>query len=77
MKVFRKIFKVLMVVVIVLLVGLGAIIVYAVISDYKPGEKEIIFTGDKTETMSDTMAFSIITWNIGYCGLDKRHGFLL
>ena len=50
-------------------------IVYAIITDYKPKEKEVVFTGEKTETLNNTMELSLLTWNIGYCGLDKEMDF--
>jgi endonuclease/exonuclease/phosphatase family metal-dependent hydrolase len=75
MKVIKKILKILLLILILVAVGLGGIIVYAIISDYKPKEKETIFTGEKTEVLNDTIVFSLITWNIGYCGLDKDMDF--
>ena len=45
------------------------------LSDYKPKEKEIVFAGEKPEVLNDTIELSLITWNIGYCGLDKDMDF--
>jgi endonuclease/exonuclease/phosphatase family metal-dependent hydrolase len=75
MKILKKVLKAVLVVILVAVLVLTGIIVYAVISDYKPKEKEIVFSGEKKEILSDTMEFSILTWNIGYCGLDKEMDF--
>jgi endonuclease/exonuclease/phosphatase family metal-dependent hydrolase len=75
MKVFKKILKALLIVMVMAVIGFIGLIIYAVITDYKPKDKEIIFSGGKTENLNDTMEFSFLTWNIGYCGLDKAMDF--
>ena len=75
MKAIKKILKVVLVVLLLAVVGFVGLIVYAVLSDYKPKEKEIVFTGEKPEVLNDTIELSLITWNIGYCGLDKEMDF--
>ena len=75
MKVIIKPLKALLAVVLVAVTGFVGIIVYAIISDYKPKEKEIVTTGVKTEILNDTMELSLLTWNIGYCGMDKEMDF--
>ncbi len=75
MKVIKKILKALLFAIILVVAGLVAIIVYAVISDYKPKEKEIVSTAEKTEILNDSIEVTLLTWNIGYCGLDKDMDF--
>ena len=75
MKAIKKILKALLVILLLAVIGFAGLIVYAVLSDYKPKEKEIVFTGEKPETLNDTIRLSLITWNIGYCGLDKEMDF--
>lgn len=75
MKAIKKILKALLVVLLLVVIGFIGLIVYAVLTDYKPKEKEIIFTGEKPEVLNDTIELSLITWNIGYCGLDKDMDF--
>jgi endonuclease/exonuclease/phosphatase family metal-dependent hydrolase len=75
MKILKKILKVVLIVLLVAVLGFAGLIVYAVISDYKPGEKEIVFSTDKSLRMSDTMEISLMTWNIGYCGMDNEMDF--
>ena len=74
-KLIKKILKAILVIILILLIGFIGIVVYAIISDYKPEEKEIVFTGAKTEELNDSMDLSLLTWNIGYCGLDKKMDF--
>jgi hypothetical protein len=54
---------------------LAGIIAYALISDYKPREKEELFESNKPDMLSDSIEISLFTWNIGYCGLDKEMDF--
>ena len=75
MKLIKKILKALLAVVLVALTGFVGIIVYAIISDYKPKEKEIVTTSVKPEILNDSMELSLLTWNIGYCGMDKGMDF--
>lgn len=75
MKVIKKTLKALLAVVLVAVTGFVGIIVYAIISDYKPKEKEIVSPGVITEILNDTMELSLLTWNIGYCGMDKEMDF--
>jgi endonuclease/exonuclease/phosphatase family metal-dependent hydrolase len=75
MKILKKIFRFLLVLIILLVLGFVGIIVYALISDYKPKATEEVFTSDRPDKLSDTMEISLLTWNIGYCGLDKEMDF--
>ena len=75
MKILKKILKILLVLIILLILGLAGIIIYALITDYKPEIKEILYKSDKPDKLSDTSEVSLLTWNIGYCGLDKEMDF--
>jgi endonuclease/exonuclease/phosphatase family metal-dependent hydrolase len=75
MKSIKRILKVLLATIILIVIAFIGIIVYAVISDYKPKEKEIISTAEKVEVLTDTMDISLLTWNIGYCGMDMNMDF--
>jgi endonuclease/exonuclease/phosphatase family metal-dependent hydrolase len=75
MKIPRKILRIIAVLIAFLMVAFIVIIVYALISDYKPAEKELIHTSGKTEMLGDTLEISLLTWNIGYCGLDREMDF--
>lgn len=75
MKIIKKILKALLAIVLILVLAFAGIIVYAIISDYKPAEKIIVFNSDKPDTLNNSMEVSLMTWNIGYCGLDKKMDF--
>jgi endonuclease/exonuclease/phosphatase family metal-dependent hydrolase len=75
MKAIKKILKALLIILLLAVIGFVGVIIYAVITDYKPKEKENVFTGEKTEILNDAMELSLLTWNIGYCGLDKEMDF--
>lgn len=75
MKILKKILKALIIALIVLVLGFAVIILYAIISDYKPEEKVAVFNSDNPDRLTDTSEISLLTWNIGYCGLDKEMDF--
>jgi hypothetical protein len=75
MHTLRKILKAVVILIIALWVLFFGIIIYAVISDYKPEEKIIIAESGSATIIPDTAAFSVLTWNIGYCGLDEDMDF--
>jgi endonuclease/exonuclease/phosphatase family metal-dependent hydrolase len=75
MKILKKLFKAVLILLAVLVLCFIGLIVYAVISDYKPGEKEVISQSDKPSVLSDSLSFTLLTWNIGYAGLDKDMDF--
>lgn len=70
-----KILKGFLIAVILILLALGGIIAYAVISDYKPEERIVQFTSENPLKLSDTAEISLMTWNIGYAGLDREMDF--
>jgi endonuclease/exonuclease/phosphatase family metal-dependent hydrolase len=75
MKIVKKILKVLIFVLLLAIIGFIGLIVYAVLTDFKPKEKEIVFSSDKAQKLKDNLDLSLVTWNIGYCGLDKDMDF--
>jgi len=75
MKILKKILKAVLIIIVVLVLGFIGLIVYAMISDYKPEEKEVISQSDSPSLLNDSLIFSFLTWNIGYAGLDKDMDF--
>ncbi len=75
MKIFRLILKIVVAIAILLGVTLLAIIIIAMVLDYKPKEKEVDFETDKPAVISDSTEINLMTWNIGYCGLNKEMDF--
>jgi len=77
MKILKKILKAVLLIIAILVLGFIGLIVYAMISDYKPKEKEIILQSDSPSLLKDSHTFSLLTWNIGYAGLDKDMDFFM
>lgn len=75
MGILKKILKAFLAVILLLLLVFAGIIVYAIISDYKPEEKTIVFNSNNPDTLDASIKISLMTWNIGYCGLDKEMDF--
>ncbi len=75
MTTFRKIVRIILFLILILAIGFAGIIVYALISDYKPEAKTEVFNSDTPGVLNDTSQISLLTWNIGYCGLDKEMDF--
>ncbi len=58
-----------------LVVGLFLIfLAYSSITDYKPGETEIVFDSENASVLKDSV-FDAMIWNIGYAGLDASMDF--
>lgn len=75
MQTLKKFLKFIIILIIVLWVLFFGIIIYAVISDYKPDEKTIIAENPTPSVPGDSLGISLLTWNIGYCGLDREMDF--
>ncbi len=71
----KKLFKFILYIIITVLVAFAVFLIYASINDYKPEEKINIFSSDNPDLLSDTTVYSLTTWNIGYCGLNKEMDF--
>lgn len=71
----KKILKLLASIIGLLAVVLIAIILYAVISDYKPDPTTLVFESNTPSTLADTNEYNLLIWNIGYCGLNKEMDF--
>jgi len=75
MKILRIILKVLLFLILLFAIGFAGIIIYALVSDYKPEAKTEVFNSNKPDKLTDTSEISVLSWNIGYCGLDKDMDF--
>jgi endonuclease/exonuclease/phosphatase family metal-dependent hydrolase len=75
MKIIKKILKAILILVIIFIICFSGMIVYAVISDYKPAAEIILAQNKSTGPIADTAELTLLTWNIGYCGLDKDMDF--
>jgi len=75
MKILRIILKVLLFLILLFAIGFAGIIIYALVSDYKPEAKTEVFNSNKPDKLTDTSEILVLSWNIGYCGLDKDMDF--
>ena len=75
MKTLKKILKAVLTIIIILVIAFIGLIVYAVMTDYKPAEKELIAKSDNPSILNDSLSLTLLTWNIGYAGLDKQMDF--
>jgi endonuclease/exonuclease/phosphatase family metal-dependent hydrolase len=75
MKIIKKLLKYLLILVMVVVLGFIGLIIYAVITDYKPKEEELISSSDKPSLLKDSLDITLLTWNIGYAGLDDEMDF--
>ena len=75
MKILRIILKVILFLILLIAIGFAGIIIYALVSDYKPEVKTEVFNSNKPDKLTDTSEISVLSWNIGYCGLDKDMDF--
>lgn len=64
------------VLIIILMIGLylGGCILFAYLTYYNPTEKIVLRENKQAKPISDS-TFSLITWNIGYCGLGAETDF--
>jgi endonuclease/exonuclease/phosphatase family metal-dependent hydrolase len=75
MKIIKKILKYLLILIMIVVIGFIGLIVYAVLTDYKPKEEEPITVSGKSSILKDTLDITLLTWNIGYAGLDDEMDF--
>ncbi|MCU0454959.1 MAG: hypothetical protein MUE74_01555 [Bacteroidales bacterium] len=75
MKKLKKILQIILIVFALLIVGFIGLILYAMASDYKPDNKEQIARPDNPAVLKDSLVLNLLTWNIGYAGLDKDMDF--
>lgn len=71
----KKLLKLLLYLIIIIVVAFAVFLIYASLDDYKPDEKITVFTSENPDLLSDTTEYSIMIWNIGYCGLNKEMDF--
>lgn len=68
-----KTVRIMLYILLTLLALVALFFVISIICDYRPKEKETIFTSTIKDPLPDTL--SILTWNIGYAGLGDNMDF--
>lgn len=71
----KKILKISAIIIIVPVLGFAVFLGYAFFADYKPEAEEVQFTANAPKILNDTLEYSALIWNIGYCGLSKDMDF--
>ncbi|HPR97220.1 MAG TPA: endonuclease/exonuclease/phosphatase family protein [Thermotogota bacterium] len=74
----KKIFSIVLKVIIVLVVLLGGYLLFMTLTDYKPEEIISLEIQNNQELMpAQGQLISLLTFNIGYCGLDESQDFFM
>lgn len=71
----RKFLKAVIILIALLWVAFFGIIIYAIVTDYKPDSKITLEDNSSPAVLDDKAIISVLTWNIGYCGLDDQMDF--
>ncbi len=71
----KKMLKYLLFLIIFLFAGFAVFLIYATLDDYKPDEKTIVLQSENADMLSDTLELNMMSWNIGYCGLNAETDF--
>lgn len=75
MEALKKILKSVIILIVLLWIAFFGLIIYAVVSDYKPDDITTISNSDSPSILNDSSEMSLLIWNIGYCGLDEEMDF--
>ncbi len=68
--------KTIALIIVLLLLLFGGFMVYITVNDYYPQEIEIlVIKGNNRDSIIKQREFTLMTWNIGYCGLGKEMDF--
>ena len=68
--------KTIAMIIVLLLLLFGGFMVYITVNDYCPQEIEIlVIKGNNQDSIIKQREFTLMTWNIGYCGLGKEMDF--
>ncbi|MFO3667173.1 hypothetical protein [Anaerococcus kampingiae] len=74
----KKTIKILLGLVGIILLAFILLLVYLMITEYKPKDvEEIAVTGSKDQKLEQDHDYKLLTWNIGYAGLDKDTDFFM
>jgi len=71
----KKLLKFLFYFIIIVISAFAIFLIYSSIDDYKPAEKTTVLISENPDLLSDTTEYTLMIWNIGYCGLNKEMDF--
>ncbi len=75
MKALKAILRALLIIIVVFIAGFAGLLVYAKVTDFRPEEQELISQQNNLSVLKDSLCITLLTWNIGYAGLDKDMDF--
>ena len=73
----KKALKIVLIILGVVVVAVGGLLAYLSITEYRPDETETVGVQVSGESETPGESISILSWNIGYCGLGERADFVL
>jgi endonuclease/exonuclease/phosphatase family metal-dependent hydrolase len=71
----KLILKVIFWIIVTVVSVLAFLIIYATISDYKPGKQSVVLESVTPDIYPNWTEIDMLIWNIGYCGLDEKMDF--
>ncbi len=71
----KKIIRIIVIIILIPVVALGLIILYAAVTRYNPPEREVLYQSDSGTVVADSSVLTLMSWNIGYCGLNREMDF--
>lgn len=75
---WKKILKVILILVLICVVLYGGLIGLLAITEYKPAAKENLkITGQGEKKVKTNTQIKVMTWNVGYCGLGAEEDFFM
>lgn len=77
MKTFKKVGKIVLIVVVVLAAVLGGLLVYLTVTEYRPESVETLELPSGTRTVAAGDEVSVVSFNTGYAGLGKDADFFM
>jgi len=73
--IMKRLIIILVIVILATVAAFAFLIIYATITDYKPEEIIVIQEHETIEPLNDSAIYSLMIWNIGYCGLEAGMDF--
>lgn len=74
----KNIFKVILALILIILVIFIGYLIFMTVTDYRPKDvTNLKVENNKNETLNKNKPLSVLTYNIGYCGLDEGRDFFM
>ena len=71
----KKILKFTLYFILAIVLVFAGLIITAIVTDYKPADTVEVYKGKTGTMVPDSLEFTMMLWNIGYCGLDASMDF--